>query len=104
MKLLLIVLLFVLPLAAQDVTITIDITVSSEVVTAVNAWRLKQTSGDPPVLKYSSNLALLEAIISDGVLRILDQEPTASMAAEEATITVAKAAIQALKDAAVTIP
>ena len=85
-----------------QIQVTIDI--PTEVVDAVNTWRLRQASGDPPVLKYSSNLALLEGVISDGVLRILDQQPTVSMAAEEATITVAKANIQALKDAAVTIP
>ena len=85
-----------------QIQVTLDI--PAEVVDAVNTWRLRQASGDPPVLKYASNLALLEAIISDGVLRILDQEPTASMAAEEAAITVAKANIQALKASAVTIP
>ncbi len=103
MKLLLIVLLFVLPIAAKDVTITIDITVSSEVVTAVNAWRLKQTSGDPPVLKYATNKDLLDSMLTDVVLRVLDQEPTVSMLTEKNAIETAKANIQAIKDNAVTV-
>ena len=85
-----------------QIQVTIDI--PTEVVTAVNTWRQRQTSGDPPVEKYASNLALLESIIVDGVQRILKQEPTASMTAQLDAITVAKANIQTLEDAAVVIP
>ena len=103
-KTILLVLVASFTLAAQDVTINVKITVSKEVIDAVNTWRLRQTTGDPSVLVFASNLKLLEKIIENGILRILHQEPSVSIAVEKAKIAAAKTAIQTLKDNAVSIP
>ena len=84
-----------------QIQVTLDI--PAEVVDAVNTWRLRQTTGDPPVLKYATNKDLLDSMLTDVVLRVLDQEPTVSMLAEKNAIETAKANIQAIKDNAVTV-
>ena len=84
-------------------TIDISVTVPAEIVDAVTAWRLKQViDTETGELKYPNNVALLQEIIKQAVQRIIDQEPTASIQAELDAIEVSRAAIQAIKDSAVT--
>ena len=86
-------------------TIDIKVTVPTDVVQAINAWRAKNTVDDGQggqVPKYSNNTALLKDIIKQAVTRILDQQPTASLRDQLDAIKVAKVNIRVLKDASVT--
>lgn len=84
-------------------TIDISITVPSDVVQAVTAWRKKQIiDTETGELKYPNNVALIKDIIKQAVIRILDQEATDAIKAEVTAIDVARTRIQTLKDQCVT--
>lgn len=86
-------------------TIDISITIPADVVAAITAWRQKQVVGydqeSKPILKYPTNLALLQGVIKDTVQRILESEPTSLIQAELDKIEVAKQIIVQLKEQAV---
>ena len=83
-------------------TITIDVTVPSDVIAAVSSWRSKQIiNSETGELKYPNNLTLLKDIIKQAIIRILDQEATATMQAQIDAIAVARANIAAIKDSSV---
>ena len=83
-------------------SITLTITVPDDVVTAITAWRQLQFQADGLTLKYSTNLILLREIIKGAVQSILEQSPTPAIATAKSAIVTQTAAIQALKDGAVT--
>lgn len=88
-------------------TINISVTVPTDVVQAINAWRAKNTVDDGKgqgnqVPKYPNNMALLKDIIKQKIIQILDQQPTTDLQVELTAIKVAKTNIRALKDGSVT--
>ena len=82
-------------------TLNISVTMSSEVVTAVNNWRdtQKDSDGKP---KYATNAILAKSILRDAIHRILEASPTASMQRELDKKSAADDAIENLKDDEVT--
>lgn len=86
-------------------TINIQVTLPTDVVQAINAWRAKNTVSDGQggqTPKYPDNIALLKDIIKQKVIQILDQQPTTDLQVELTAIKVAKTNIRALKDGSVT--
>lgn len=82
-------------------TLSISVTISSEVATAVNTWRdtQKDADGNP---KYATNAVLAKSILKDALQRILQSSPTASMQTELDKKSTADSVIAGLKDSGIT--
>ncbi len=83
-------------------TLNISVTVSTEAVTAVNAWRDTQFQEDGVTPKYSTNLILARSILKDALKRILRTSPTTGMQIELDNKTSSDVNIDTILDSAVT--
>ena len=83
-------------------TLNISVTVSTEAVTAVDAWRDTQFQEDGVTPKYPTNLVLARNILKDALKRILRTSPTLGMKTELDSKTSADVNINTILDSAVT--